>query len=30
VAEGTPADLRREHAAGGTLDQVFVSLAKRS
>lgn len=29
VAEGTPGDLRREYAAGGTLDQVFVNLAKR-
>jgi len=30
VATGTPADLRRDFAGGGGLDQVFVNLAKRS
>ncbi|HYF75492.1 MAG TPA: ABC transporter ATP-binding protein [Symbiobacteriaceae bacterium] len=29
VATGTPADLRAEYAGGGSLDQVFVTLAKR-
>jgi len=28
VAHGTPAELRREYAGGGNLDQVFVRLAK--
>lgn len=27
VADGTPAELRAEHAGGGSLEQVFISLA---
>lgn len=30
VAEGTPAELRQEYAAGGSLDQVFLNLARRA
>lgn len=30
VATGTPADLRAQYAKGGSLDQVFVTLAKRN
>jgi ABC-2 type transport system ATP-binding protein len=29
VAEGTPDELRSTYAGGGSLDQVFVSLARK-